>query len=81
MTNICNTDIILLRVRKDDYFAGGFKMKKGIVIAIVVAILLSLYSACSPKTVTYYHDANGNGREDWGEAVWYEDDKGVHPID
>lgn len=34
-------------------------MKKGIVIAIVVVILLSLYSACSPKTVTYYYDANG----------------------
>ena len=57
-------------------------MKKVIVIVVILSIIGALIAACDPNpTVTYYRDSNGNGREDWGEAVYFEDENGVHFFD
>ena len=52
---------------------------KGFVGICIAALIIWLFSAaCGDETVTYYLDKNGNGREDWGEGVWYEDEDGTH---
>ena len=56
-------------------------MKKFIIGCIVVLILGGIVSACSGETTSYYIDYNGNGREDFGEGVWYEDKNGTHFYD
>ncbi len=56
-------------------------MKKSIIIGIILALMLMLFSACSDDTVTYYKDYNGNGKCDYGEGVYYEDSTGTHFID
>lgn len=55
-------------------------MKKFLIILGVVIVLALIGEACDSlnPTTTYYIDSNGNGREDWGEGVWYEDNSGTH---
>lgn len=58
-------------------------MKK-IVIAVIVLIILSILGKISSNLnpiVTYYDDVNGNGEEDWGEAVYYEYDGEIYFLD
>ena len=51
----------------------------GIILGIVVLVLLFTND---DETVTYYLDYNGNGKEDWGEAQFYEDKDGnTHWLD
>ena len=53
-------------------------------IVIIILILLGIYGFINNQinpTTTYYYDENGNGKEDWGEGVWYEDKDGVHFFD
>ena len=56
-------------------------MKKFLILCLACLIFGWCYTACGDETVTYYLDENGNGREDWGEAVWYEDEDGAHLLD
>ena len=54
-------------------------MKKFLIIVGVLLVIGLISNACDPNpTTTYYYDLNGNGREDWGEGVWYEDNSGTH---
>ena len=56
-------------------------MKKfGILILVLIAITI-IGKACEDDTVSYYRDLNGNGRQDFGEGVWFEDDDGIHFYD
>lgn len=50
------------------------------VICLVIFILISGYTN-RDETTSYYIDHNGNGQEDLGEGVWYEDKDGVHFYD
>ena len=52
-----------------------------IFIAILVGLTLIGKACGDDGTVSYYQDVNGNGRQDWGEGVWYEDEDGVHFYD
>ena len=54
---------------------------KGWAIFIAIVVLCLIAGSCGSDEVTYYYDENGNGQEDWGEAVWYEDDNGIHVLD
>lgn len=51
-----------------------------ILLAIIglVAVVLVLIQLFTDETITYYIDYNGNGKEDWGEAQFYEDKDGTH---
>ena len=55
----------------------------GKIFAIIVIILIfgCIVGSCDGDTVSYYVDDNGNGKEDFGEGVWYEDKNGVHFYD
>ena len=61
----------------------GLRMKKFLIVIIVIIILGIIVTVqnCTNPTTTYYYDENGNGREDFGEGVWYEDKDGVHFFD
>ena len=56
---------------------------KHLVIAgiILLCVILGLLGSCGDETTTYYLDYNGNGKEDWGEAQYYEDKDGIHWLD
>lgn len=58
-------------------------MKKPLVVGVVVLIvsILLLLCMCDDEATSYYLDKNGNGREDFGEGVWYEDKNGTHFYD
>lgn len=56
-------------------------MKKILIFIAVCAVIMLLGEACGDEETTYYIDKNGNGRYDWGEGEWYEDDDGVHFFD
>lgn len=58
----------------------GNKIK---IISIVFVILVIIFLALSENntTTSYYYDANKNGKEDFGEGVWYEDKNGAHFYD
>jgi len=56
-------------------------MKNILIFVAVIALITLIGNACSDDTVSYYVDKNGNGREDFGEGVWYEDKNGSHFYD
>lgn len=51
-------------------------MKKWLIIGGIILFLLLVGTLASEDTVGYYYDANNNGKEDWGELVWWEDSDG-----
>ena len=54
----------------------------GTLIFIIVLVMIALVTCVDDdETTSYYRDLNGNGREDFGEGVWYEDDDGIHFYD
>ena len=56
-------------------------MGKFWIVIIVLIAFVALAQSCGDETTSYYIDRNGNGREDFGEGVWYEDGTGTHFYD
>lgn len=56
-------------------------MKKILIIAAIVIGILIIGQACNDETVSYYKDYNKNGRQDFGEGVYYVDKNGTHFYD
>ena len=56
------------------------KEAKSVLIIIIVVIVIVIFGSgvFSNETTSYYRDLNGNGKEDFGEGVWYEDKNGTH---
>ena len=55
-------------------------MKILFIVGIILFVIVFILSKNDPVT-SYYYDANKNGKEDFGEGVWYEDKNGVHFYD
>lgn len=55
-------------------------MKILFIVGIILFVIAILWPDNNPVT-SYYYDSNNNGKEDFGEGVWYEDKDGVHFYD
>lgn len=78
---------------KESQGKGTKENKSDIIIGIIVFVVLLVFclfvitrcsqgSCSSGSTTSYYIDENGNGKEDLGEGVWYEDEDGnIHFYD
>ena len=52
-----------------------------LIFIIILAMIVLATCVGDDDTTSYYRDLNGNGREDYGEGVYWEDDDGIHFYD